>query len=66
MDVSLSKSVRVANRVSVELYVISTNVLNHLDFTNTSLGLSYTPGWGVISSQQNVPRNMQFGARIRY
>jgi hypothetical protein len=66
MDVSLSKSVRVADRVAVELTFISTNVLNHLDFANTSLALNYSPGWGVINSQGNTPRQMQFGMRVRY
>jgi hypothetical protein len=66
MDVSLSKSVRVADRLAVELTFVSTNVLNHLDFANPYLALNYSPGWGVVNSQGNAPRAMQFGARIRY
>ena len=66
MDVSISKSVRVASRATVELYVISTNVFNHLDFNSPGLSLSDTDHWGVVNSQENNPRAMQFGARIRY
>ena len=50
MDVSLSKSVRVASRATVELYVISTNVLNHLDFTNTESGTQQHRDTGASST----------------
>jgi hypothetical protein len=66
MNLSISKTVRIASRATVELYVISTNVFNHLDFANPSLSLGFTDGWGVINGQGNSPRNMQFGARINY
>lgn len=66
MDLSLSKSVRVADRVLVELTFTSTNVFNHLDFANPYLATNYSPGWGVINSQGNSPRQMQFGVRVRY
>jgi hypothetical protein len=66
MDVNLSKSVRLANRVSIELTFVSTNVLNHLVFANTGLAINSTQTWGVISSQGNTPRQMQFGGRVRF
>lgn len=66
MDLTLSKSIRVANRLAVELTFISTNVFNHLDFANTSLATNYSAGWGVINTQGNSPRQMQFGGRVRF
>jgi len=68
MDVSLSKDVRLAERLMIQLTFVSTNVFNHLDFANPSLGInssSYST-WGVINSQGNTPRQMQFGGRIRF
>jgi len=66
MDVNLSKSVRLANRVSIELTFVSTYVLNQLVFANTGLAINSTQTWGVISSQGNTPRQMQFGGRVRF
>jgi hypothetical protein len=66
MDVQLSKAIRVASRAEVQLTFVSTNVLNHLVFANTSLALNYTDGWGVINAQGNNPRQMQFGGRVRF
>ena len=66
MDVSLSKDVRIASRVMVQLTFVSTNVLNHLDFANTGLALNSIGSWGVINSQGNTPRQMQFGGRISF
>jgi hypothetical protein len=66
MDVSFSKSVRVADRVAIELTFVTTNVFNHLDFADPYMALNYSPGWGVVNTQGNSPRQMQFGGRIRY
>jgi len=66
MDVQLSKSVRIASRLAVELTFVSTNVLNHLVFANTGLAVNSPATWGVINSQGNTPRQMQFGGRVRF
>jgi hypothetical protein len=66
MDLSLSKSVRIAERATFEFTFVSVNVLNHLDFAYPYMQTNDPGDWGVINSQGNSPRQMQFGGRIRY
>ena len=66
MDLSLSKSVRIAERLNFEFTFVSTNVFNHLDFAYPYMATNDSADWGVINSQGNNPRQMQFGARVRY
>ena len=67
VDLSLTKSVRIAEGVAFEFSFISTNVFNHLDFQSPSdMALYDTTGWGVVNAQGNTPRQMQFGGRIRF
>lgn len=66
MDVSVSKNIRLAERVSFEFSTIFTNVLNHNVLADPSLSLTSASTWGVLSSQINTPRSMEFGLRARF
>jgi hypothetical protein len=66
MDLSLNKSVNIVEGVNMEFTFISINVLNHLVFANPGQAIYSPSTWGVVSSQGNTPRALQFGARIRY
>jgi hypothetical protein len=66
LDMSAKKVTKITERTTVELSMIFTNLLNHNVFANPSQGLSSPGSWGVISSQGNTPRQMQFGIRFSY
>jgi hypothetical protein len=66
MDASLTKDVAVwkEGRVGVQFSFLFTNVLNHVVMSNPSTDLGNPTAFGRITSQANVPRNMEFGLRI--
>ena len=66
MDLSVRKNVRFTERLSGEFQFVVTNVLNHNVFADPVLDLSNPDGWGVISSQGNTPRKMEFGLRFSW
>jgi hypothetical protein len=66
MDVSLNKNIKIAERVSFEFSMIFTNVLNHTVLADPTLALYEPSAWGVISTNTNNPRSMEFGLRMRY
>ena len=66
LDVSASKNFRIAERASFEFSTIFTNVLNHTVMADPLLALYAPSAWGVITSNVNTPRRMEFGLRLRY
>ncbi len=70
MDFSIKKNIRVAERFSVELQGVFTNVLNHNQWEDPdfSTGLfSGTGGFGVIPGENSqTPRNIEVGLRVRF
>ena len=66
MDVSMSKNFKITEAASFEYSMIFTNVLNHSVFADPGLSLSSSSSWGVLSSQINAPRQMEFGLRARF
>jgi Carboxypeptidase regulatory-like domain len=66
LDLSIKKNIRIAERFSTEFQFLFLNVLNHMQFANPTLDLSDTTSWGVLSSQGNTPRQMEFGVRLRF
>ena len=66
MDLSLRKSWRVTERFGAETSVIFTNVLNHMQFANPTLDISDPTSWGVLNTQGNSPRQMEFGLRLTF
>ncbi len=67
MDLSLKKSIRVAESVSLELQGVFANVLNHNQWTDNYLGLYNNGGFGALGALGEAePRNIELGARVRF
>ena len=66
LDMTLSKDFRARERVGATLMFQFTNVLNHFQPSNPTLNIDSPSSFGVVTSQANTPRQMQFGLRIRF
>ncbi|GGH08703.1 carboxypeptidase-like regulatory domain-containing protein [Silvibacterium dinghuense] len=66
MDMSISKTVRIAEKATFQFTTVMTNILNHNVFGDTTLALYEPSAWGVLNAQGNVPRKIQLGARFSY
>jgi hypothetical protein len=66
MDVRLTKNVKIYERANLDFQYVVTNVFNHPVFFDPSLDPTNPSGFGVISSQGNNPRQMQFGIRLQF
>jgi Carboxypeptidase regulatory-like domain len=66
VDMSLQKSVKVWEGVSLQFSTIFTNVFNHDVLGDPPLQAYNPAGWGVQSGQLNNPRNMEFGMRASF
>jgi hypothetical protein len=77
VDMRLVKDIRVTERVGLKFEYVVTNVFNHPVFADpfagdaqTGLGVDPTVGpgssFGVVNSQGNTPRKMQFGLRLTF
>ncbi len=64
-DFSLFKSFRIAERVSLQFRAEAFNLLNTPAFGLPNLSLS-APQFGIVSSQANDPRQIQFGVKLLY
>ncbi len=65
LDASLSKSFGiVGEHVGATFSFQFTNILNHAVMSNPSLSLNSPTIFGRITTQDNTPRNMEFGLRI--
>lgn len=63
LDVSLLKSVRMPERTSLQLRIEAYNALNHPQFGSPNVSPT-SQSFGESTSQANVPRVMQLGARF--
>jgi hypothetical protein len=66
VDATASKDFRIRERLGVSVIIQANNVLNHFQPGNPSLNINSPQTWGVISSQGNTPRQMQFGLRVHF
>ena len=77
VDMRLVKDIHIAERVSLRFEYVVTNVFNHPVFADpavgtpeTTLGVDPTVGpgssFGVVNTQGNNPRRMQFGIRLNF
>ncbi len=66
VDMRVTKNVKIVERVSAEFQFVVTNLFNHPIFYDPTLDVTNPGGWGVISSQGNNPRAMQFGIRLSF
>jgi hypothetical protein len=66
LDLSIKKNIKITERVSSEFQIVFTNVLNHNQFLDPILDLTSPGSFGSITTQGNVPRQMEFGARVNF
>ena len=77
VDLRLVKDIHIAERVGLRFEYVLTNVFNHPVFADpaagqpeTALGVDPTVGpgssFGVVNTQGNNPRRMQFGLRLNF
>ncbi|MFP5229950.1 MAG: carboxypeptidase regulatory-like domain-containing protein [Acidobacteriota bacterium] len=66
LDAQLAKNFRITEATSFEVSFIAQNVLNHMVFNNPSLDLSNPASWGVLNSQANETRELEFGGRFTF
>jgi len=66
LDAQIKKDVRIAESATFEFSFISTNILNHRIFNDPGLALYSPASWGVLTTQGNSPRKMEFGARVDF
>ena len=64
-DISLFKNTRILEKYSVQFRAEAFNALNRVQFGNPNTSINST-AFGVISSQQNIPRNIQLGLRLLF
>jgi hypothetical protein len=66
MDLSLRKNIRVAERFSLEGQMMFQNVFNHHVFNDPGMETDVPGSWGVLNSQRNGARTMEFGVRVSF
>jgi len=72
MDLRLTKDFKIRERMGLQFQYVVTNLFNHTVFadpnnSNFSQGVDPTSsGFGVVNSQGNFPRRMQFGLRFTF
>jgi hypothetical protein len=66
LDLSVKKNVRVTERVNAEFQIVFTNVLNHNQFLDPILDVTSPDTFGSITTQGNIPRQMEFGFRVNF
>ena len=66
LDLSIRKQVKVWEKTSLELSAVSTNIFNHLVLANGSMSLANSAAWGVVSGQNNSPRQIQIAVRASF
>lgn len=68
LDLSVSKDFKITERVGVAIDIGSQNILNHMQPNDPTFDLGNPTTFGVLGGggnvQANVPRNLQFGARL--
>ena len=66
VDLSVKKNFKITERFSSEFQVVFTNLLNHMQFADPTLDLTDPTSWGVLTTQANTPRTMEFGLRVSW
>jgi hypothetical protein len=65
-DLSLTKRTPLTDRVAVLFSADFLNAFNHIVFNDPTLSMQDPASFGVISSQANNPRAIQFGLRLEF
>lgn len=64
-DLSLFKEFHAVERLNVQFRAEAFNAFNHVQFGNPDTGVT-DPGFGSITSQSNLPRQIQFGLKLLF
>jgi hypothetical protein len=64
-DMSLFKNTQISDRFRLQFRAESFNTLNRVQFGVPNVSIN-SSAFGVISSQQNSPRNLQLGLRLLF
>jgi len=65
-DLSLAKRTLVTDRFAILFSADFLNAFNHVVFNDPTLSMQDPASFGVISSQANNPRAIQFGLRLEF
>jgi len=66
VDLSLMKTTKLSERVTLELKWDVFNVFNFVNFANPNADLTDETDFGLITRTVGAPRVMQFGAKLRF
>jgi hypothetical protein len=66
LNLSVGKRTTLTEDVNMVFAFDFFNIFNHVDFNNPSLDLNNSRAFGVITSQGNTPRRIQFGLRVEF
>jgi len=66
LDLSVKKSIRVAESVSVEVQGVFANVFNHNQWTDANFDYLGNPGGFGALGGEALPRNIEAGLRVRF
>jgi hypothetical protein len=66
LDMQITKTFSWKERLSAQLSVQISNVLNHFQPSTPGLNLDSPASFGVVTSQANNPRQMEFGIRLHF
>ncbi len=71
MDSALSKNTKITERVEFNLSLQAVNVFNHVDFQDPGMDFSNPPAsqggnFGQLTTQYNLPRFLNIGAKISF
>jgi hypothetical protein len=66
MDFSVRKNIKLTERFNTEFQFLFLNIFNHMDFANPSFTTVSPASWGVLTTQGNTPRQIEFGLRVNF
>jgi len=66
LDMAVSKDFKYNESIGITFNAQFSNLLNHFQASNPSLNIDSPTTFGVISSQANTPRQIEFGLRIHF
>ena len=66
MDLRVVKDIHLMERFGLQFEFTTTNIFNHPVFSNPSVNPTAPSTIGVVTSQGNAPRQMQFGLRFQF
>jgi hypothetical protein len=70
VDLQVKKNFKIRESVNLELSTVFTNIFNHMQFAdpgnNGGLDVTSPASFGVLNTQRNNPRQMEFGVRVNF